>query len=180
MSTFDPRIVARAPASALRAVGYRNQSPGFDPRSGIGARRFGGRYNPPNSFPVLYLCTTRSCVGAELTRQAQRQGLQVGDLLPRGLYEITADLTNVLDLTNGATIEALGVQPADLVRDDRRLTEEIGEAAHEHGFQAILSRSATGVDEVLALFPENLAGAVLQVELVGEWTSPQDLGAAGG
>lgn len=120
-------------------------------------------------------CSTSPCVVAELTRQAERQGLTVDSLLPRELFEVSADLGKVLDLTDSKTLDALGISPPDLVRDDHRFTQEIGEAAHEHAFQAILSPSATGVDHVLAIFPEKLAGAVLDVRRVGEWTTPDDL-----
>jgi hypothetical protein len=52
---------------------------------------------------------------------------------------------------------------------------EIGEAAQEHRFQAIRSASVTGVDHVLAILPQNLAGAVLAAELVQEWSTAADL-----
>lgn len=175
MPSLDPPAIGLAPAALLSVVAYRNQAKGFDPRSGDGARRLGGRFNPPHSFPVLYLCLTRPCVVAELTRQAERQGLNVDALLPRELFEFSADLDKVLDLTDKATRDALGIAPPDLIREDHRFTQEIGEAAHEHGFQAIRYPSATGIDHVLAIFPEKLAGAVLDVKLLGEWNTPDDL-----
>ncbi len=175
MPSFDPRVLGRLRGTAHSAVAYRNQAKGFDPRSGDGARRRGGRSNPPHSFPVLYLCSSRPCVVAELTRQAERQGLDVDALLPRELFGISVDLDKVLDLTEVATLEALGIEPLDLVREDHRFTQEIGEAAHEHAFQAIRSPSATGVDDILAIFPERLAGAMLDVELLGEWSTADDL-----
>jgi RES domain-containing protein len=175
MTSFDPRALAQLTGNALSVVAYRNQARRFDPRSGDGARRLGGRFNPPHSFPVLYLCLTRPCVAAELTRQAERQSIRVEDLLPRELFEISTDLEKILDLTNTDVLDALGIVPPDLVREDQRFTREIGEAAHEHGFQAIRSPSATGVDHILAIFPENLAGAVLDVALVGEWTTIADM-----
>ena len=171
MASLDPRAIGLAPTASLSIVAYRNQAKGFDPRSGDGARRLGGRFNPPHSFPVLYLCITRSCVVAELMRQAERQGLDVDALLPRELFEISADLDKVLDLTDTETLDALGIAPPDLVTEDHRFTQEIGEAAHEHAFQAIRSPSATGVDHVLAVFPEQLADAVLDVRLLGEWNT---------
>ncbi|MDE0674208.1 MAG: RES family NAD+ phosphorylase [bacterium] len=70
--------MAQAPTRSLAAIGYRNQTPGYEVRSGEGARRFGGRFNQPDSFPVLYLCTTRKCASAELKRKAYRQGLMPG------------------------------------------------------------------------------------------------------
>lgn len=171
MPPFDLSKITTLTGSGLSVTGYRNQASGFDPRSGDGARRFGGRFNPPHSYPVIYLCTTRPCVVAELTRQARRQGLAVEDLLPRELWLVTAELTKVLDLTDIDTLQALGVEADELVRDDLQLTREIGEAAHGHRFQAIRSASVTGVDDVVAILPDNLAGAVLTAELVQEWTT---------
>ncbi len=63
----------------------------------------------------------------------------------------------------------------DLARDDLTLTRQIGEAAYEHQFQAIHASSATGIDQVLAIFTENLAGAVLDPTLIGEWKEPGQL-----
>ena len=175
MALLDPRVVARQPDTALKVTAYRNQAAGFDPRSGEGARRRGGRFNPPHSYPVLYLCLTRPCVVAELTRQAEHQGLNVADLLPRELWRIDSTLDKVLDLTDDRTLTQLGLSRPDLVRDDYGLTQELGEAAHQHGFQGIRTPSATGVDDVLAVFTENLAGAVLAVELLQVWATVEDL-----
>lgn len=175
MPGFETRRLATVERNSLSVVGYRNQAPGFDPRSGEGARRFGGRFNPPKSFPVVYLCLTRPCVVAELTRQADRQGIAVADLLPREVWRVQVELDAVLDLSDQRVLDHLGVDPVDLTREARELTHEIGEAAFEQGFQAVRSRSATGVDEVLSIFVERLAGAVMEVELVEEWTEVPDL-----
>ena len=59
MGSFDPARLNGVGLINLASVGYRNQAPGFDARRGEGARRFGGRYNPPRSFPVIYLCLTK-------------------------------------------------------------------------------------------------------------------------
>ncbi|MFN2607922.1 MAG: RES family NAD+ phosphorylase [Acidimicrobiales bacterium] len=157
MAGFDPARLSGVDLVHLASVGYPHQTPGFDPRSGEGARRFGGRYNSPRSFPVIYLCLTKPCVGAELTRQAERQSVQVEDLLPREIWSVATDLGKVLDLTDHSVCVAAAVDPAVLVRPGHRFTRQIGEAAHERGVQAIKSPSATGIDDVLALFPENLA-----------------------
>ena len=174
MVTFDPSRLSGVGLATLDAVGFRNQAPGFDARSGEGARRFGGRYNLPRSFPVIYLCLTRPCVVAELTTQATRQSVQLSDLLPRELWSVAASLERVLDLTEPAALTSLGVASAELVRPDHAFTQQIGEAAHERGVQAIKAPSASGVDEVLAVFPENLGTITLQVELVQTWTTVDD------
>jgi len=175
MASFDPSRLNGVDLVDLASVGYRHQAPGFNPRSGDGARRFGGRHNPPRSFPVIYLCLTKRCVAAELTRQAVRQSVQVGDLLPRELWSIATDLERILDFTEDSVCVVAAVGPADLVRPGHGFTQQIGEAAHERGIQAIKSPSATGVDDVLALFPENLGSATMQLELVEVWESTQDV-----
>lgn len=175
MASFDATRLSGVDLISLETVGYRHQAPGFDARSGEGARRFGGRYNPPRSFPVIYMCLTRRCVAAELTRQAVRQSVQVDDLLPRELWSIATSLERVLDFTDDSVLRSARIGPADLVRASHTFTQQIGEAAHERGVQAIRSPSTTGVDHVLALFPENLGAATLQVELLEVWESPKDV-----
>ena len=175
MATFDASRLSAVDLAPIESVGYRNQAPGFDVRSGEGARRFGGRYNPPRSFPVIYLCLTRPCVVAELTTQAARQSVQVSDLLPRELWSVSTSLEKVLDLTDASTLSRLDLEHSDLCRPDHSFTQEIGEAAHERGVQAIKAPSATGVDEVLAILPENLGPVTLRVKLVEVWSSDDDL-----
>ncbi|MGH9126465.1 MAG: RES domain-containing protein, partial [Acidimicrobiales bacterium] len=83
---MDPVRLASASLQRFQGTGWRQQAPAFDPRSGEGAQLHGGRFNPPRSFPVLYLCTTRPCALAELHRLAERQAMAVGNLLPRHLW----------------------------------------------------------------------------------------------
>lgn len=175
MAVFDSRQLNELKPIAFDGIGYRNQSPGFDPRGGEGARRAGGRFNPRRSFPAIYLCLTPRCAAAELTRQAERQSVGVGDLLPRELWSLRVNTERVLDLTNATTLESAGLTPGELVLPDHAFSQQIGEAAHERGYQAIRSFSATGVDEVLVLFPENLGGEVIEVQLIERWNAIGDL-----
>lgn len=55
MPSFHPRAFGQLTGTALSTVAYRSQAKGFDPRRGDGARRLGGRFNPPHTFPVLKL-----------------------------------------------------------------------------------------------------------------------------
>ncbi|MNC98717.1 hypothetical protein D3C83_167680 [compost metagenome] len=71
---------------------------------------------------------------------------------------------------------ALDINTDDLTRDDHRFTQELGEAAHQHGFNGIRTPSATGVDHVLAILPDNLAGVVVTAELIERWSIVDDLG----
>ena len=175
MTRVDPVAVAHAPKRSGLVVGYRNQGLRYDPRSGDGARRNGGRFNPPGSFPVVYLCSTPQCAAAELVRQAFRQGLQPGDLLPRKLWRLEAELGPILDLTDDGTLAHLGISSSELVSDNLQTTRQLGEAAYEHRYQAIQAPSAADVDVVIAVFPENLGTALLDTRLIATWRVPGDL-----
>ena len=50
---------------------YRHQGPGHPPLNAEGARIHGGRWNPKESFPVLYLARTESTAAAEFFRLAE-------------------------------------------------------------------------------------------------------------
>lgn len=168
--------VATAPQIAYRDEAFRHMAARWDdPLSGEGARIHGGRFNPPDSFPVLYLCTTRSCSAAELRYRGERLVIGVEGLLPRALHRYEVSLDRVLDLTSRETLEHLGVTNAQIVGMDLGIPSQIGEAAHAIGSQAIRAPSATGVDEVLAVFPELLGSGQLRAELVERWESMEDL-----
>ena len=168
---LSPAAPGRGPSDHARCIKASDRpAKGFDdPLNGEGARRFGGRFNPPLSFPVVYACKTHGCATAELVRQARGQSLALEDLLPREFWRIEGELNSVLDLLDDSTLNMIGIDRDDLIRDHLALTHQIGEAACEHQLQAILTPPATGVGQVLAIFTENLAGAVFDPKLIGEW-----------
>lgn len=146
-----------------------------DPLSGEGARMRGGRFNPPDSYPVLYLCTTRPCTVAELRQLGRRQIIGVEGLLPRVLYRYEISLDRVLDLTSSVTLQHLEITAQQVTGADLAIPRQIGEAAHATGIQAVKAPSATGVDEVIAVFPELLGSGHLIPELLERWDSTEDL-----
>ena len=146
-----------------------------DPVSGEGARIHGGRFNPPDSFPVLYLCTTRPCTVAELHNLGRRQSIGVDGLLPRVLYRYEVSLDRVLDLTSQKTLDHLGVADMEITGVDLSIPRQIGEAAHAFGSQAVRAHSALGVDQVIAVFPERVGPGRILPELVETWESVDDL-----
>lgn len=172
---LDTSRVYDAPDSRYSGPAWRHVGPRYDARSGDGARIAGGRFNPPNSFPVLYLCLSRPCAAAELRRLASRQVVGLDGLLPRKLIQFDVELDSILDLTDAGVRAHVGVSLVDLVDEDRTSCRSIGIAAHARGMQGVLSVSATGVDVVLALLPENLGSGKLAV--VGEttWLTENDL-----
>ena len=145
---IGPGRIATAPHAAYVGEAFRHMAARWDdPLSGEGARIRGGRFNPPDSFPVLYLCTTRPCTVAELHHLGRRQMVGVEGLLPRALFRYRISLDRVLDLTSRATLEHLGITEAQVTGSDLTIPRRIGESAHATGFQAIKAPSATGVDQ---------------------------------
>ena len=172
---LDRTRIATAPRVAHAGTAYRHQSPRYDPRSGDGARLHGGRFNPPGSFPTLYLRETRLCVVSELTRQGHRHVVGVEGSLPRVLYRYELDLYRILDLADADTRTQIGITEDELVADDWTLCQQLGSEAHAVGDQGIRAYSATGVDTVLVVFPELLDGSLTGVERVERWDDLADL-----
>lgn len=153
----------------MEGVAFRHLAPGFDPLSGEGARIGGGRYYPPESFPALYLCTSLDCVTAEFERLGMKHPAGKTALLPRELYEYEFRFRKVLDLTSADVLEGLSLSSENLTADRWDYCQSIGEAAHALYFQALRAPSATGVDGVLCVFPENLGSGILTPTLRDVW-----------
>jgi len=166
--------VGRVAAPALRPFagqGFRHLGPRYAPLSGEGARLHGGRFNPPGSFPVLYLCQSRPCAVAELKRLGERQAIGIQALLPRVLYRYEIELDRVLDLTDRTIRDQVGVGLDVLTSTDWATCQDLGVALHSLGASGISSPSATGVGEVLAVFVRHLGRGRLEPHLVEEWVS---------
>jgi RES domain-containing protein len=145
-------------------VVYRHTAPAYPPLSGDGARRQGGRWNPPDSYPVVYTALEVATVDRELFRATRRNGMTGAMIGPRRLVTIRVRLSRVLDLTSEPVRAALGVSEADLTADDPVVPRAIGETAHHLGYEAILAPSAAGKGYVLAIFLGNRAAdSVLEV-----------------
>jgi RES domain-containing protein len=175
MTNLDPAVIPRLPTQSFLGECFRQQAPKYDPLSGEGARRQGGRFNPPRSFPVLYLCTTRACAVAELRRAGGRLAIGLEGLLPRQLYRYEVNLVRVVDLTDEATLTALGYSLSDMISEDLSLPRAIGESAHSFGIQAVLCRSARTQDDVLAVFLKNVGLSTLSASLGETWETVEDL-----
>lgn len=140
--------------------------------SGEGARIAGGRYNPPESFPTLYLCTSMECVVAEFERVSGKHPAGRGALLPRELYEYEFRFQKTLDLTAESVLSSLSIATADLIARPWDLCQNVGQAAQAVGFQAIRAPSATGFGDVLCVFPENIGAGMLVPRLLTVWQEP--------
>ncbi|MGH8924477.1 MAG: RES domain-containing protein [Acidimicrobiia bacterium] len=127
---LDVELSSPAPRTSYTGRTYRHIAEQWDdPLSGEGACINGGRFNPPDSFPVLYLCTTRACAVAELRLRGERLVFGIEGLLPRILYRYEEALEQVLDLTSDETLEHLGVTVGQVVGPELTIPRQIGESA---------------------------------------------------
>jgi RES domain-containing protein len=169
---ITPQVIVSLPRISYRGYAFRQMSPNFDPRSGEGAKKIGGRFNPPGSFATLYLASTLATAGAELFRLGKLQFVGAEGLLPRDIYRYSLDLQDVIDLTDAENQKLLSVDRAELTDDHRDLTQSLGGSSFSLGTQAIVSYSAADKNGlVIAVFPENLRGCDLRPELVDTWTA---------
>jgi RES domain-containing protein len=159
------RLDRLAPAT-WRGTVLRHHAPRYAALDGQGARINGGRWNPPESFAVVYTALDRSTIDAEFERLTRRTGMPAKAFLPRRLARIDAALTGVLDLTDPGVRRRLAVTRAQLTADDWSRTQAIGQAARFLGYEAILSPGADG-GTTLAVFVDGL-GAGSKLEVVSE------------
>lgn len=173
----EPEIarLAAIKTRSYKGDGYRQQAPNYEPLSGEGARRRGARFDPPDSFPVLYLCSTRACAVAEFMRAGDRLAIGHEGLLPRHLFRYEIDLDGVLDLTDSETREELGIDLIDLLAEDLSVPQLLEEAANSLGLKAIRCPSATGSDDVLAVLLQNLGSGVVAPHRLEIWTTLHDV-----
>jgi len=114
------------------------------------AQARGGRWNPPRSFPVVYLCATRDIARAVVLRRFEGLPYGLVDLLPsRAPVLIATDVSEgrLVDVVGDAGCRAAGL-PASYPLDRRgrtitwARTQPVGEAAWEQGERAIACRSS--------------------------------------
>lgn len=166
--------VAELGSTPLSTQAYRHVSTGRDPRSATGARVHGGRWNPPDSFAVLYLGLDERTVIDEFYRLARRQRVPPAGFLPRELHRFDARLEAVLDLRGPEAREAVELTDRRLKSDDPALCQEIGAAAHALGLEGLVAPSAAGDGTVLAVFLDALRpnSVVEVVALETVWNEP--------
>jgi RES domain-containing protein len=139
---------------------YRHTSAGRDPLSGVGARMLGGRWNPRDGFPTIYLADPLRTGMLELDRLAEASGTTPQRLISRGYELHTVQVTDlsVLDLRTEAALAAVGLNFDDIADDDRTACQAVGQAAWFLELQGVIAPSASGEGHVLAVF-ENRAHA---------------------
>ena len=131
-----------------------------DPLDGRYAADRGGRWNPPESFPVVYLCETVAVARANVYRRLEGQPYGPEDLRPEGgpvLVRTRVPEDRYLNVVTEAGLRNAGL-PRTYPRDGRgrivswRRCQPIGLRAWEAGLPGIAARSAAGPGEELAYF----------------------------
>ena len=149
------RIDARGTTEWLGTC-YRYTGAHRDALSGEGARRFGGRWNPPLLFPAIYLAdSTRACM-VEVERAAQAASTTAANMLEAAYRLHTIDITDlaVLDLLSPQARESVGLETDDIYGDDWSACQAVGHAAWFLHMQGVLVPTAGGVGLVVTAYEQ--------------------------
>jgi RES domain-containing protein len=161
------RGISPAPAPwqgvAFRSVALEYAKP-EEIMSGEGSLKFGGRWNAPGTFSVVYASTRPGTAVEEAFHLASEYEFVPNDLKPRLTCGIEWKLARVLDLTNRnlpAWLKLERWMQEDFARindhDSETLCQALGRAARNLGISAILYPSARVTDGVnLAVFRNRL------------------------
>jgi RES domain-containing protein len=153
-------------AVSLRKVCYRCVTTSFahDIVSGEGARNFGGRWNPVDSFRTVYLSNAPETALQEFLARARRLNWPDHKSLPMVMAGVEVKVGRVLDLSIQAVAAAL--EPfltAEKVHwrtiQSRReaASQALGRAAREAGCQGLIAASSQVQDGTnIVLFPDTL------------------------
>jgi RES domain-containing protein len=106
----------------LEGVCWRQTALGDHPLDTKGSLLYGGRFNPPALFQMLYTSLSITGVEAEFLKFAKSRGANPDVLLPREVHQLWADLEKVIDLTDRHNRKLLNCSVQDLIRREWRLT----------------------------------------------------------
>lgn len=99
---------------------------GNHPLGAQGSLAYGGRFNPPALFQLLYTSLSPKGVKAEFIKFSKSRGQRPEELLPREAHQLFVTLHKVIDLTDSHNRKLLNCSARDLVGDDWKLTQKIG------------------------------------------------------
>ncbi len=174
-----PRLAAAVDGlapTAFSGEAFRHVAENRHPLSGAGARSFGGRWNPPDSFATLYLALERETAVREFLRLARRVGRAPDDFLPRRFYRFSFELSGLLDLREAKARAAVGLSDVSIAGENLGPCQAVGEAAHRLGREGVIAPSATGAGTVLAVFVDRLTMGSFVHDLDYEtWEPPRSL-----
>jgi hypothetical protein len=142
------------------------------------AARFGGRWNPPDSYPTLYLNRDIETARANARRTYEGEAFGLFDLNPVArphLQIVELEPCKPVDAVTEKGLLALGL-PADFpTNTPREICQPIGKQCHDAGAPGIAARSAAHENgEELALFTLDLARKGQRIAFV-DWYIDQPL-----
>ena len=175
---FRLRKIAPKPATwtgvTFRSVELEHASP-EQIMSGEGSLKFGGRWNAPESFPVIYSSLRPGTAVEEAFQLAADYELTPDDLTPRITCGIEWNLSRVIDLTRNnlpswVELEDWMQENFPRINDSgfETLCQAFGRAARNSGATALICPSARVSDGVnLVVFRDRLRAAET-MRLLGE------------
>lgn len=124
----------------------------------------GGRWGPPDGFPVLYLTEDyESCVIEAYRHATDPVTDPVKPPVRLGLITCDVSVTNILDLTTATARMSLGLDPSILFSEPQKPSGaayaaciRIAQVAHQLDRHGILAPAATNRGNTLALFTDLL------------------------
>lgn len=134
--------------------------------AGEESRQHGGRWNPPSSFRRVYLALTLNTALEEMKGWLRYYHLPPESALPRVFTAVETNLSEVLNLTDGAIRQRLQISLDRMKGEDWRrmndrgkeaLTQAVGRAAFEADFEGLVVPSVQDAKgRNLVVFPEKL------------------------
>jgi RES domain len=153
-----------------------------DPLDGRHAAERGGRWNPPESFPVVYLCATVEVARANVYRRLEGQPYGPEDLQREAgpiLVRTRVPEDRYLNVVTDAGCRDAGL-PKTYPRDSRRRIvphsrcQPIGLSAWEAGLPGVAARSAWAPGEELGYFGRGkLRRGAVRAFTDWFWTDPR-------
>ncbi len=143
-----------------------------DPLSGEGARRHGGRWNPPDLFPAIYLADSEQACMSEVDRVAEVAGLGAEEMLtvPYKLHTIDVNGLAVLDLRTEKAQEFVGLEIEDLFGKDWAACQAVGHAAWFLEMAGVLAPAAGGIGLVVTALGHRAQRGQVQVRTTDDLT----------
>jgi RES domain-containing protein len=142
----------------------------IDPLDTAYSRRYGGRWNVPGAFGMLYLCANKAVAAAFVRVNFAGEIATLMDLQPDvlpDLLEVDVRSAQFVDATSDAGLRALGLPTSYPVGVGWEQCQQIGQRVYTAGERGIACRSASEATEA-GWVGEELAVCDTQLALVHE------------
>ncbi len=135
----------RLKSQEFKGIVFRIHAPDKEALDTSASREYGGRWNRPEKYGVLYTSLTLETAEAEYKTQLQKRGLAADDLFDRSISTIEVRLQRVLDFSDPDRQKEFRISESELESDDdisRKKMLDLADEARAHGYEAIISPSA--------------------------------------